>query len=243
MLKRLIRSVAALTGHLVMRRDSFSARYIEYPSRGVFDDVLLRVFPRVEELGVIQVGANDGTMADPLFRYMARCRWHGVLIEPMPEAFAKLEQLYAGNARLKLMNKAVDRQRGEREMFHIRAGIPGLPEWAAGLPSLSAARVGTAAAELGLLPDAITSTKVGTVGWDDVWSEFGDRPCDLLVTDVEGHDISLLRLAGLRERRPKVLLFEHACVPEDERWAFYRELTALDYELATSGTDTVAWQR
>ena len=81
-----------------------------------------------------------------------------------------------------------------------------------------------------------------TVSWSEVWASFGDGRCDLLVTDTEGDDIRILRQAGIRERQPKVILFEHACVEASERWAFYKELSEAGYELSTSAGDTVAWR-
>ena len=48
---------------------------------------------------MIQVGANDGIMCDPLRRYLAPTRGqelHAVLIEPIPFYFQRLQDLYAG---------------------------------------------------------------------------------------------------------------------------------------------------
>lgn len=241
-LKSALKSLVRLAGYLLVNRESSAARYIELPPRGPFDEILLRVFSRLEGLRFIQVGANDGVLVDPIFRYITAFRWQGVLVEPMPGPFALLEARYSGNPRLTLLNAAVDDVHGTRELFHLKEPLTGLPEWTGGLPSFFESRLVTAAGELGLPVESVTSTRVNTVTWSEVWTAFGGGECDLLVTDTEGDDIRILRQSGLREHRPRVLLFEHACVGEAERWAFYKELADSGYELATSEGDTVAWR-
>ena len=240
-MKAALQSLVRLAGFSLIRRDNRAIRYVEFPPRGPFDEILLRVFSRLDGLRFVQVGANDGVLADPLVRYIEACRWQGVLVEPMPGPFALLEARYSSNRRLTLLNAAVDDRPGQRELFHLKESLATLPEWAAGLPSLYESRLVAAAAVLGLPAEAVTSTTVSAVSWNEVWKAFGEGECDLLVTDTEGDDIRILRQVGLRERRPSVILFEHACVDETERWAFYRELSDAGYELATSEGDSIAW--
>lgn len=77
--------------------------------------------------------------------------------------------------------------------------------------------------------------------WDRLLAVFGSKPCDVLVIDAEGYDITLLRAAPLDLWRPRVILFEHSCAPAAERLAYYGELIRLGYEIASDGPDTVAW--
>jgi len=45
----------------------------------------------------IQVGANDGIYGDPLRAYIERHHWHGILVEPQPDVFARLIENYSGS--------------------------------------------------------------------------------------------------------------------------------------------------
>ena len=117
-----------------------------------------------------------------------------------------------------------------------------LPDWAYGLGSFSRDRVVAASAELGLAPSAVIGEEIATVTWEDVRRAFGPRRCDLLILDTEGYDLTLLRAAGLAAWSPTLIHFEHACVSEDDRLAFYRELVGFGYEIATEGQDTTAWR-
>lgn len=75
-----------------------------------------------------------------------------------------------------------------------------------------------------------------------VWAQLDD-PCHLLVLDTEGFDIPLLRTADLKLHRPTIILFEHACHTDEDRYAFYRELDALGYDIASTAGDTIATLR
>jgi FkbM family methyltransferase len=235
----LLKRIASRAGLRVVSAGNAGVRYLDYPPRGPLDDALLRVFPSLSGLNFIQVGCNDGIRADPIRRYVQPCGWKGLMVEPVPGFFAELRRNYPGNTNLKFLNAAVAREAGTLPIYQIRPGLAGLPDWVQGLASLDRGRVLKAAAELGLPPDAVVAETVRTVAWADVLALFGDRPCDVLVIDVEGHDLEILRLADLGRLRPQVIQFEHACNERAAVIAFYSELIALGYEIATSGQDTV----
>src|SRR5664279_1658362 len=44
----------------------------------------------------IGIGANDGVTHDPLYPFVRDFGWRGIMVEPIPEAFAALERNYAG---------------------------------------------------------------------------------------------------------------------------------------------------
>lgn len=238
-MKSFLKRIAGLAGLRVVSAGNAGVRYLDYPPRGPFDEVLLRVFPSLQGLNFIQVGCNDGIRADPIRRYVQACGWRGLMIEPLPGFFEQLRRNYEGNGNLVFLNAAVAKEAGELPIYQIQPALAGLPDWARGLASLDKARVLKAAGELGLAQDAVVAEKVRTVAWADVLAKFGARPCDLLVVDVEGHDIEILRLAGLGRLRPRVIQFEHACSEKAAVISFYSELIALGYEIATSGQDTV----
>lgn len=163
------------------------------------------------------------------------------MLEPLSCHFTALQNLYGMNPRIALRMAAVDATTGRRLIYDLRPTAIELPDWAGGLASFDRARVVTAAREFGLDDSAVTAHEIETITWDEVWRQFGPRPCDLLVLDTEGYDITLLRLASIEVHRPRVIHFEHACVSLTERFTFYRELVTFGYELATHGGDTTAW--
>jgi FkbM family methyltransferase len=242
MLRSTLRHLARLCGVNIVSRRHVGMPFLEHPPKTAFDLVLLHRFPVLENLNFIQVGANDGRRADPIAAYLEPCAWSGLMFEPLAANFAALERRHGKNPRLRLHRAAVDTVAGRRLVYDIdRAAHPSLPDWAYGLGSFSRERELTASQELGLGENAVIAEEIATLAWDDVWRDFGPRRCDLLVLDTEGYDVTLLRAAGLAQRRPCMIHFEHACVPANERLAFYRELIDLGYELATDEPDTTAW--
>ncbi|MDI1247260.1 MAG: FkbM family methyltransferase [Lacunisphaera sp.] len=216
-------------------------RYLDHTPVSAFNDVLLRVFPDLQGLRFIQVGANDGQRADPLQPFIDQYAWTGLMLEPLKGNFAALQRHRGANPRLRLRRAAVDVAAGRRLIYDLApAATATLPDWARGLGSFSRARLEQVTRELGLPNTAIVAEEVETVAWDEVWREFGGKRCELLVLDTEGHDLTLLRSCGLAAHRPRLILFEHACNTLPERMEFYRELLELGYDLATCEGDTVA---
>ncbi len=227
---------------MIISRRHASLPFVEHPPQTVFDLVLLHCFPDLNGLNFIQIGANDGQRADPLVAYLDACAWSGLMFEPLEANHAALQRRHGANPRLRIHRAAVDHTTSRRIMYDLdRVRHPHLPDWAYGLGSFSRDRVLTALKELGMDEKALKEEEIASLAWVDVWREFGPRRCDLLVLDTEGYDLILLRAAGLAQHRPRIIHFEHVCVDEIDRLAFYRELIALGYEIATDGPDTTAW--
>ncbi|HVW19731.1 MAG TPA: FkbM family methyltransferase [Opitutaceae bacterium] len=239
----LVKASLGRFGLIALRKSHPAAPYLADPPRSALDSILLRVFRELHGLRFLQIGANDGVRADPVRAKVLRHEWTGLLVEPLPPLFAQLQANYSGRPGLDFLNAAVDVTAGTRKLYFIRPGLPGIPDWAGGLGSFDLLRLRQAASELKLDEAAIAEQTVPTVTWDDLRRRFGPRPCDLLVIDTEGYDLTLLRAALLARWRPRVIQFEHACSPADERLAIYGELLALGYEIASDEGDTVAWLR
>ena len=86
--KRLIQATLAKLGYRVQGirycprqlLDAKNLRVVE------FDDVVCRrMFESGSQFTFIQVGAFDGVTKDPLQKYINRCGWRGVLIEPQAD--------------------------------------------------------------------------------------------------------------------------------------------------------------
>ena len=89
--KTLIRSLFRKFGYRIQKYPS-----VTFSSVPVFDlSVQLLMAARGPCLNFIQVGANDGRYGDPLRKYIMKHPWHGILIEPQPDIYAKLCENYA----------------------------------------------------------------------------------------------------------------------------------------------------
>ncbi len=240
-MKSAIKSLLRRAGYLVATTDHLGARYLDFPPRCILDEILLRLFPSPVGLNFIQVGAHDGKRVDPIHLSIRTHRWSGLLVEPVPALFESLRQNYADQPGLSFLNVAIDATAGERPMYRVPPDLTGIPDWVHGVVGFDLAQVHSFSRRYGVPDEAIVTERVRTATWDEVRAAFGPRHCDLLVVDVEGFDVDLLRLANLAEMRPTVIQFEHSCVERAERLKFYGELLDLGYEIATSEPDTLAY--
>ena len=99
-MKRLLTSALGLLGYRV-QGIRYCPRQLLEPTccRAIeFDDIVCRrMFECGPELTFIQVGAFDGITRDPLRKYIDKCGWSGVLVEPQARAANQLRKLYRRN--------------------------------------------------------------------------------------------------------------------------------------------------
>src|SRR5579863_6851588 len=51
--------------------------------------------PEISHVRYVEVGANDGVIADPVFPWIEKHRLQGILIEPQKDIFNRLKKNYA----------------------------------------------------------------------------------------------------------------------------------------------------
>ena len=69
------------------------------------------------EVKFVQVGGNDGVLADPINRFIKTRNWKGIIAEPIPEYFEKLTENYKDNNSVKLVNVAIDENNQGKTMY------------------------------------------------------------------------------------------------------------------------------
>ena len=93
------------------------------------------------EASFVQIGAHDGQQQDPLRDIVLSREWSGIMVEPVPYVFERLQHHYGHLRRLTLENVAVGPEDGPKTFYHLRntndAGRPGLPSWFDALGSLN----------------------------------------------------------------------------------------------------------
>lgn len=72
----------------------------------------------------IGIGANDGVTHDPLYPFVRDFGWRGIMVEPIPEAFAALERNYAGLGGVLLVCAAAGRTDSRGTMYTVEGSDP-----------------------------------------------------------------------------------------------------------------------
>ncbi len=216
--------------------------YLASSRHSIFDCILSREFASLEGIRFIQIGANDGELEDPLVSYIARFGWQGTMYEPLPQFCDVLRRKYADNPAVRVVNAAIHREGGDRDMFYISPADKEIPGFVAGLGTFDHARIVAAAKRLGLDEREVSKRRVATVNWPSVLAAYGDQQCDVLAIDTEGYDYEILKMIDFKLFRPKVVHFEHSHLTLDDRMAAYKLLLAASYEIATWSGDSTAWR-
>src|SRR3989338_9032362 len=72
-----------------------------------------------QDVFFVEIGAMDGVSFDPLYAVAKKHGWRGLLVEPLPDLFAKLKENYSGVAGVSFENMAVAEEKGEKVMYRV----------------------------------------------------------------------------------------------------------------------------
>jgi len=241
-LQRLRRNLKALTLNAVGRYGYHIQKYplTTFSPISVFDlSIQFLMVVRGERLNFIQVGANDGKSGgDPLHRYILNYPWHGILVEPQPDIFAKLRENYAAIAnRLIFENIAIAKGLSTIAMYKTRSSHPG-PEGAC----LVSTSPQVAARSFWLRPRDLERIFVPCATLDDIVRKHSMSNIDVLQIDAEGSDFDVLKTLDLSKTSPLIVQFEHGHLAPQEISAAVDYLNSHGYRVLYGGhqIDTLA---
>ena len=204
---------------------------------------LLRAFAdSFPEAVFVEIGANDGDQHDHLGPLIRAHRWRGVMVEPVPYVFARLERNYGGLDRVALENVAIADRDATKPFFHLAAvedhEREGLPRWYDGIGSFSRAAV---VDHVRLIPDIerrLVATQVPCLTFASLCERHGFGDIDLLVVDTEGYDHEILRHIDFTRYRPALVVYEHYHLEPGDLARTRERMLAAGYETMAEGFDT-----
>lgn len=191
----------------------------------------------------IQVGSNDGEQLDPLRQAILGHPWRGIMIEPVPYVFARLQKNYGRYAeRIRLENYAIADRDGKLPFYHLAPVADfrkeGLPRWYDALGSFNRDVLLRHAAFIPDLPQRVVCTEVPSLSFESLCRRNGVEQVDLLHTDTEGYDFELLKMIDFQRWRPRVLIYEHLHLNDADRVACQAYLRGHGYSLLQEAMDT-----
>ena len=153
---------------------------------------------------IIQIGSHIGdTLNDPIINIVDNDT-KLILVEPVPFLFEKLKNKY-NNHNIIFINKAVSNFIGEIEMTipSEKNDFSQFPYWASQLASVNDGHA------LGHISNLLVEKIiVETTTINEIVKEYNINQIDLLHTDTEGHDYTILMNYNF-EIKPKKIMFEH----------------------------------
>jgi FkbM family methyltransferase len=156
-----------------------------------FVDILLNAVHerQVGRVFALEIGAGDGEGPNSLLSYYRDDRWSGLLIEPMPDAFARLDRLHAESDRVAVLNLGIS-DIGANALIHFLAPAAAerLGPAHRGRASIMRDRIVTA----GVDPGEIQSVEVPFLRLDLVLNELGISSVQVLKVNAGGHEAQVL---------------------------------------------------
>lgn len=188
----------------------------------------------------IQIGAHDTQQLDPLRAQVQSRNWSGILVEPVPYVFQRLQAVCAGNQALRLENAAVADRDGTVTLYYLPESTDDhLPIWYDALASLKREVL---LKHEGYIPDIsqrMSSMEVPCLTFDSLCAKHGVERLDLIQIDTEGYDYEIIKLIDFARYRPRMLMYENLHLSDDDQRTCLEYLGRRGFEHISSAMDTV----
>lgn len=205
-----------------------------------------------ENFTVLQIGANDGLINDPLCRLIRKGDWQGVLIEPQQLVFnTYLKKLYANYPAIQLLNNAIGKSNSIEKLYVISFSAE---RWATGLASFVKSSI-EGKIEDGYvakcikkynekapsnITDYIATQDVSCISFETVFEKTKLQKIDLLQIDTEGFDFEIIKMFPFEKMKPGLISFESERLSAEDMKACEVYLKKLGYNVSPIERDSVA---
>ena len=170
------------------------------------ESLILRNFcnnKKNKKFTILQIGANDGKICDPLNWIIKNTNCNAFLIEPVPIYFKALKSEYSKFNNVECINKCITDKTGKVFMHIVNPGSE-IFNWQKGIASLDANHYKRSKTNKKL----IKKIEVDSINFTDLINSFNIKNIDVLVIDCEGYDIELIKLFPFNIFTPKIIMIE-----------------------------------
>lgn len=228
-----------------MHRNSFYNRIEE----GILPALLQQVTDHLHAQGrrptFVEVGANDGVSSSKTIDFISHHEWNGLCVEPVPAVYDKLERNLAPFApRVRTVNKAIGASSGTLPFFEV-VGTDGGANDAVWLPMLSSFDKEVILKQRALFPDIekhIRQIDVETSTIAGLCDDYDLDQLDILITDAEGFDDTIVGSIDFSRLNPLMINIEHIHITPQRLKSLDDHLSARGYQRCIMWMDT-AWFR
>ena len=205
---------------------------------------------------VLQIGANDGVMNDPLRPFLPTHQGKIVLVEALPHYCASLRQLYRDQKNVNVAALLVASREEERDFYYIRPAVADLMDgdgppnrWAHGQGSFRKSTVvdwivknqfrGQAYRQnLPMFIDAIECCRLTSVTLSSLTNTYQLGQIDLVVLDVQGAEYEVLSSLKGIEKFPRFIIYEDdSSLSDQDRSGLESMLSTMGYVFIAGKSD------
>ncbi|MEM9363716.1 MAG: FkbM family methyltransferase [Bacteroidota bacterium] len=227
-------------------------KFFYKPKPGSIAQIMEDRSQNVPTFRFLQIGGNDGFVNDPIFRFVKRHSWKGIIAEPQKEVFTKkLSKTYRYEKNVILENTAIAEKTGTRELYKL--GFTN-SRWATGLATFNRATLDyqiqrgyvkeMAQKEDIPLPnhidDYITTEDVQCSTIDDLLEKHNFKNLNLLQIDTEGFDFEIIKTIDFSLVKPEMISFENDHLNKSDLQECETLLNSHGYKVKHIGVDSIA---
>jgi len=216
---------------------------ISFGEPATFQGIVSAFNSRSSEFFFVQIGAYDGKDSDPLHGFIEKFGWNGILVEPQPEAFARLKCNYAGRKGLVFENAAIAGGEGLVPMYRLKDSCASLfPKDHGMLSSFSADHILKHLSEPRTAEQVLETIEVPCLSLSGLFAKYKVAKIDLLQIDAEGCDYEIIRSIPFDRFAPQVIRFEHAHLDPPAREECIQLLLSHSYKIVVGAYDITAFR-
>jgi FkbM family methyltransferase len=185
----------------------------------------------------VEIGANDGKKNDPLYYYIKKYGWIGILVEPDPANFKKLKENYRGVEGLIFENMGIGPEPGEMLFYKIKNITDQEPGWYDQVGSFDKKTFLKNISYGKGLDQRIVAEPLTVIRFDELLEKNNFPDVDLLHIDAEGFDYRILRSIDFAKNNIRMVLFESEWMTKAEMKEIVQYLRRHHYRVVRSGID------
>lgn len=232
--------------HKVLRRMGFRAFRIGPYSVFDFESFLYRYLAVHNKLLFVQIGANDGVMNDPIYRFNMdnKAVVSGYALEPLPDVYERLVENYKCCPNIKLFNFAIHATDSEMVLHRVKPSKSSkVPAFARGIASFDPEHWRKSS----LVSDVnyIEEVKVKCETFANFIKINSVSNIDLLLIDTEGYDYQILMSIDFDCVKPKIIRFEHgvrdSLMSQEQLMKVCNHLNGFGYQIIAESYDITAY--
>ena len=234
---------------------------IEKASKDKFEEyeaLMLGALSSLGDLNIVQVGAHDGSIHDPLYDFVMKYDKYTeiLLVEPQEELLPHLRENYKEHPNKTIFNGAVG-SADELTLYKIKEGYWGLfkPEYAKDWPDYGAPLGVTSAGKehvegwirehkpekLEDVEEVIQTIRVPCLSLEELIErvDFSER-VDVLQVDTESTDDEVIYNSSVEKYEPRIIHYESKHLDQNEQQDLIEYLADLGYSTFQREGTTIA---
>jgi FkbM family methyltransferase len=233
----MVRSLTSLAKRLLHLTPFEIRRRLPQPSIDAVKLLLAFYSAGTRTRTVVQIGAADGSGYDPICQFLESKNLRTVLIEPIPELFAKLSEKYGTHPNVTLVQAAIADHDGEAKMYRAKAASQQVvSDLVPYLSSFDRKHIES----FGIAVKDIAEESVPALSLPSLVAKCNLKEIDLLQIDAEGYDAEIVRMSLALTPPPLCINFERVNLSIRDMNAVFALLESRGYRLLHDAWNSLA---